>query len=84
MSNGYDDTTPQESPERDLVMRHVNELSEHFDNVHIFVSTHHGDKDRTRVINQGSGSWFARYGQIREWVIYEEENIRDFARKQNT
>lgn len=60
---------------------HCAKLGEHFDTVHIFVTRHEGDRDQTRMVNRGSGTWFSRFGQIREWLIYEEERIRESARK---
>lgn len=64
-----------------IVDKHINALSEHFDCVHIFVNRAEGDKQVTRALNRGGGNWFARYGQIREWVVYEEERMRVCARE---
>ncbi len=64
-----------------MLDKHVNELSEHFENVHIFVTRHEGEKDQTRCVNRGSGNWFARYGQIREWLVYEDQKIRECAKR---
>lgn len=66
-----------------LIDKHVNALSEHFDAVHIFVTRNEGDKDQTRCANRGSGNWHARYGQIREWLIYEDQRIRECAKKKS-
>lgn len=65
---------------REMVDRHVNALSEHFDTVQIYVTRQEGEKDQTRGINRGAGNWFARFGQVREWVVYEEERMRECAR----
>jgi len=64
-----------------MVEKHVNALSEHFECVHIFVSRNEGENDLTRTINRGAGNWFARYGQIREWLIYEDQRVREAATK---
>jgi len=63
-----------------MLDRHCNELAEHFECVHIFVNRNEGDIDKTRSVNRGAGNWHARYGQIREWLIYEDERIRQCAR----
>lgn len=59
-------------------------LGEFFDNVHIFVTKHEtppGETEqKTFSANRGTGNWHARYGQIKEWVVYEEERIRVTAR----
>ncbi len=64
-----------------MIDKHVNELAEHFDGVHIFVNRNEGHADQSRGINRGAGNWFARYGQIREWVVYEEQRIRECAKR---
>lgn len=65
-----------------LVRKHVQQLGEHFESVHIFASRHMpAELDGTVTVNQGLGHWHARYGQIREWLIYEDERARIAARK---
>lgn len=51
----------------------VRVLGEHFDTVQIFVTTYNGDNDgTTRNINTGTGNWFARYGQILDFIKIQE------------
>ena len=65
----------------EMVERHVRELGEHFDSVQILVSRHEPEtEDGTISISNGSGNWFARYGQTREWLIKAEERTRDAVR----
>ena len=59
----------------DILKDHCARLSEHFDSVQIFVTKH--DKLRfrgTRGFTFGCGNWFARYGQVREWIVNEEQD----------
>lgn len=56
--------------------KHVNQLAEHYDSVQIFVTRMDGANDQTMTANRGAGNWCARFGQISEWVIYEQERIR--------
>jgi hypothetical protein len=70
----------EKNEDLERIDRHVFQLSEHYDTVHIFVTRNDGDKDQTRCANRGSGNWCARFGQISEWVIYENERIRQAAR----
>jgi hypothetical protein len=52
-------------------------LGEHFDTVQIFATRHEaGEKNGTVHLKWGTGNWFARYGQVREWVLVEEESAR--------
>lgn len=79
-----DDNISSNSREADLAMvrQHVQQLAEHFDAVHIFCSRHMpAELDGTVCVNQGCGHWHARYGQIREWLVYEDERARCAARK---
>lgn len=79
-----DDNISSNNREADveMVRKHVEQLGEHFDAVHIFCSRHMpAELDGTICVNQGLGHWHARFGQICEWVIYEEERCRVAARK---
>jgi len=54
-------------------MRRIREacevLSEHFDSVQIFATRHEmGTDDGTVNVSYGVGNWFARYGQIHQWM----------------
>jgi len=79
--------TPEERKAKDediaRVQRALDTLSEHFDAVQIFATTHRGDLEGTTSINLGGGNWYARYGKIREWVFQEEERFRDYVRDKN-
>ena len=70
----------QRKEHADRVDIHVNQLAEHYDSVQIFVTRMEGEKDQTRSIQRGAGNWFARYGQVREWVTVEEEEMRQRVR----
>jgi len=47
-------------------------LMEHFDTVHIFATRHRGRDAGTTFCNWGSGNWYARYGQVRTWILRQE------------
>jgi len=71
----------QKQADLDMLKRTSEQLSEHFDTVQIFVTSHMAaELDGTRTINYGSGNWFARYGQVRMWVTDHEERERQSAR----
>lgn len=54
--------------ERQRVLQdHVAMLREHFDNVQIFCSSV-DDEDTTKYHAAGSGNYFARLGQVRDYV----------------
>lgn len=65
--------------ERDLEMVKdaCNELGEHFDSVMILTTRYDpAAADGTVNINYGCGNWFARYGQVREFLAKCEERTR--------
>ena len=62
------------SESEQLIVRAAEQLGEHFDTVQIFVTRHEsGDKGGTLHNEAGVGNWYARYGQVREWVMQQEE-----------
>jgi hypothetical protein len=60
-------------------------LGEHFDCVQIFASRHEDkyESDGTVNVAYGDGNWFARYGQVVEWMIRQDERTRDHIREEN-
>jgi len=55
----------------------IDALGEHFDTVQILTTRHEEGSDGGTVnVSLGSGNWFARYGQCREWLIKQEERTR--------
>lgn len=59
-------------------------LSEHYDTVQIFVTRHDaGGVGGTVSATWGSGNWFARHGQVREWLVKDDELVRIKVRRDN-
>lgn len=61
----------------------VKMLSEYFDSVQIFASNSTGNLNGTKHSQDGYGNFFMRYGQVKHWVIGEEEKTRIDIRKEN-
>ena len=58
-------------------------LGEHFDAVQIFASRHEAEvEDGTVTVHDGVGNWHARIGQVRDWIIRQDEHTRIVARDQ--
>lgn len=70
---------------RERVDKAIAGLGEHFDHIQIFVSKLASPDDaegqKIYSYHAGNGNWLGRYGQVREWLIYEEERIRNAARR---
>lgn len=79
ISKSYMGTPDQEF---EIVRRAASGLAEHFDSVHIFC-TRQGTATESGTVNVncGEGNWFARYGQVREWVVKQEELSRQSVRE---
>jgi len=71
------------NPDLDRVIAAAESLGEHFDTVHIFVTRYESQNEGTTNIHRGIGNFYARYGQIKEWLTREEEQARIEARNAN-
>jgi len=77
----------QESANHDLKLLEdaAKKLGEHFDSVQIFATRHEPTiEDGTITVSYGVGNWFARYGQIKEWLIKSDERTRQAVRDENS
>lgn len=54
----------------DLLENQVSVLLSSFDTVQIFCTKH--VNGRTTHFARGGGNWYARYGQVKDWVTTEE------------
>lgn len=82
MSDDPYDKDDRRKRDVELIDGYIDQLGEHFDTVQIFVTRHMpAELDGTITVNRGAGNWCARYGQVREWLIYEEEKIRAVAHR---
>ena len=62
------DDTPDEIEQADRghVEAAMAQLSKHFDSVQVFVTRQEGQQ--TLAFSDGVGNWYARYGQVGEWL----------------
>lgn len=58
-----------------LLKTAAGQLMEHFDTVQIFVTRQNEGAEGTVNANWGAGNWFARYGQVRGWLIYQDGTL---------
>lgn len=72
----------QDNSDVAIVRKHAEALGEHFDSVQIFTTRHESsEQDGTVTVHLGVGNWFARYGQVSEWLIKQDEWTRMNARE---
>lgn len=57
----------------------IEALSAQFDTVQIFCTRHEGEN--TIAVRKGSGNWYARHGQVMEWLADKDEVVRASATK---
>lgn len=78
--NELDPLSEKEIQESEVELQHVKDacsaLGEHFDSVHIFATSYKGGDKGTLHFQWGAGNWFSRFGQIRTWVLKQEEAER--------
>lgn len=74
---------PGDAEESQRVQDACKSLAEHFDSVTILCSRHEGSRG-TRTIAKGSGNWHTQYGIVREWLLNNDEDIREAARREWT
>lgn len=55
--------------DRELLNDTLESLLERFDSVQIFVTRHRKGSKNTDYSTIGGGNWFARLGQINEWLV---------------
>lgn len=67
------DEQSQQDLDMQRLMPHVEELATKFDTVQVFVTRHDITTGGTVAVQCGAGNWYARRGQVREWVIQEGE-----------
>ena len=73
-----------EAEDRKMVEQHMRQLGEHFDTVMIFCTRHEsGERNGTTRVSMGCGNWYARFGQVSEWITQEREVARIEVRKKN-
>lgn len=74
----------KEKADLDLVEKHVKQLGEFFDSVQIFTTRHEqGEKDGTINIALGCGNWFSRYGQVRDYLVKQDERTRKYIQRED-
>lgn len=73
----------QEDQDTDRVRQAAEALGEHFDTVQILVTRHEEESVGTTNVCWGKGNWFARYGQVREWLLKSEERTKESIRKED-
>jgi hypothetical protein len=74
--DNYKDT---EDEDMSRLKKATEALGEHFDCVHIFASRYLSDDEgKTLTCSYGTGHWYARYGQIKEWIVKSDQRaIKD-------
>lgn len=56
----------------EIIKKHVAQLAGHFDSVEIFVTEYISPEKGTFARSFGTGNWFARYGQIKDWLNQQD------------
>lgn len=75
--------TPQESEDiLKMVEDIASKLAEHVDSVRIFVTkTGDGSTSNSGAITTGRGNLYAQLGQVKEWILTQDEYVKENARR---
>ena len=71
----------EQASDQERIVKACEQLGEYFETVHIFCTR--VETDGTRTHSHGSGNWFARYGQIRTWIIKQDEFSKAQCHREN-
>lgn len=82
MPTSRDHDSEESNADMQRIEKALEVLSEHFDTVQIFCTRYDsGEENGTVNISRGVSHWFARYGQVCDWVHRCNEEIRIEARE---
>jgi len=80
-TKGSADPQPEGEQDTETVSRHCDKLMEHFDSVRIFVTRY--SNGSTRTVTKGRGCFYTQQGQVKEWVIQQDEMAREQVRRES-
>jgi hypothetical protein len=66
------ETAVREDEDLRILRNAAARLMEHFDTVHIFATRHIGSDEGTIAAQHGEGNWYARRGQVGEWLVKQD------------
>lgn len=69
----------EEQAADDVIVKCLAILSEHFETAQIFVTAVDQDQCTTNSHTAGFGNWYARRGQINDWVTREDTKTSETA-----
>lgn len=58
-------------------------IMEHADSVRVFVTSHDGMADVSHAFSIGKGNFFAQVGQVKEWIVRQDQYIKIDACKES-
>jgi len=66
---------------QELVDKFIKEVGEFVDTAQIFLTFHDGEM--TSSYDKGMGNFFARKGQVDEWLVIQREFEKNYAKKKD-
>ncbi len=76
-----DDNAEQETTK--LIDDCMHRIREHVDTVQIFITLHGDDGKETLTYDVGSGNFYARQGQVEEWVRIQRVYQKQYAKSKS-
>ena len=66
----------QSDKKSDLLKNQAKMLMDSFDTVALFATKYNPENGSTDLFCEGKGNYFARYAQVRDWVIRQEFRLQ--------
>jgi hypothetical protein len=63
----------------DLIQSLIESISDRFDTIQVFTTSHDPTTGETTYIGMGTGNFYARIGQIEEWTRLQKEIVKQKA-----
>lgn len=73
------DSSDQYDQLEKIMDSHAAALCEHFDSVIIFATYRRGQN--SSYLTRGRGCYYSQYGSVRDWIIRQDEDTKQDARK---
>lgn len=71
----------QDKDDSERLQKAIDTLGEFYDAVQIFANRHEPEHGGTIFSSRGVGNWYSRYGQVKTWIISEEERTKEDLRR---
>jgi predicted CoA-binding protein len=66
---------------QELIQSLIESITDRFDTIQVFTTSHNRETGETTYIGMGTGNFYARIGQIKEWLQLQKDIINQKAKQ---